>query len=447
MRDEVRAALRDLPPGSRVVCAVSGGADSVALLHCLRSLAADLGLTLTAAHFNHCLRGVESDGDEAFVRALCGQWSVPLAVGRGDVRARAAETGESLEEAARVLRHRFLRAQPGFLATAHNADDQVETVFLNLLRGTGLKGLCAMAPREGRILRPLLRVTRGEILQYLEEQGLSWREDSSNGADDALRNRLRHHVIPLLRRENPSLSATVARTTALLRQDETFLARETAALLDRAARDGGWNCTLLAQAPDALRTRALRQLIGGRKPAAVHVAAVESLLLRRNGSASVDLPGGRVARREYDLLRILPRTAPDSFAPVTLSPGQSVFLPEPSLRVRLVGPVVLENKVDHLSTFALKCDMMEKTPRLILRPRQAGDRLDGPGGGKSLRRRMIDRKIPAARRGLLPVVEDVRGIVAVYGLGCARDRQARPGDTAWLLQFIREGRENDDQPV
>ena len=168
MKDKVKAALAGLSPGSALVCAVSGGADSVALLHCLRTLSEELGFSLTAAHFNHCLRGEESDGDEAFVRYLCKQWGVPLAVGRGDAAKRARETGESLEEAARALRHGFLSAQPGLIATAHNADDQVETVLINLLRGTGLRGLCGMAPQSGRIVRPLLTVTRAEILAYLQ---------------------------------------------------------------------------------------------------------------------------------------------------------------------------------------------------------------------------------------------------------------------------------------
>lgn len=444
MVPEVRAALQALPPGSRVVCAVSGGADSVALLHCLASLREELGITLTAAHFNHCLRGAEADGDEAFVQAICGQWSIPLAVGRGDVRQRARDTGESLEEAARHLRYDFLRSQDGFLALAHNADDQVETVLLNLLRGTGLKGLGAMAPREGRILRPLLAVSRDEILSYLHAHGLTWREDSSNGGDDALRNRLRHHVIPLLRQENPSLSATVARSTAILRQDEAFLARETALLLDRAARKCGWSCDILAQAPEALRTRALRQLIGGKKPAAVHVAAVESLLGRQNGSASVDLPGNRVARREYGLLRIEPRTAAKTFTPVTLLPGQTASLPELGLVVRLEGPALLQALPRDPGVFALRCDKLDPMPRLTIRPRRIGDQWQGPGGSKSLKRRMIDEKIPAARRDLMPVAADSLGVVAVLGLGCAWDRRALPGDWAWLLTFISEGRETDD---
>lgn len=443
MKDKVKAALLGLSPGSALVCAVSGGADSVALLHCLRGLSGELGYALSAAHFNHCLRGEESDGDEAFVRDLCRGWNIPLTVGRGDAARRARETGESLEEAARALRHGFLSAQPGLIATAHNADDQVETVLINLLRGTGLKGLCAMAPQSQRIVRPLLAVTRAEILAYLQKNSLSWREDGSNGEDDALRNRLRHHVIPLLRQENPSLSATVARSTAILRQDEEYLEAETAALLEKAARDGGWDVLTLSSAPEALKTRALRQILGGSKPAAVHVAAMEALFKSTHGSSEIALPGNRLARREYGLLRIFPAEAA-AFSPVTLRPGETAYLPGAALWVSLGEPGILEEAVDFLSTFALNCDMMEENLQLTIRPRQQGDRLALPGGTRSLKRLMIDRKIPASMRERLPVAADGRGVAAVYGLGCARDRRAQPGQRAVVLRFWREGSETDD---
>ena len=443
MKDKVKAALAGLSPGSALVCAVSGGADSVALLHCLWALSEELGFSLSAAHFNHCLRGEESDGDEAFVRYLCKQWGVPLAVGRGDAAKRARETGESLEEAARALRHGFLSAQPGIIATAHNADDQVETVLINLLRGTGLKGLCGMEPRTARMIRPLLTVTRAEILAYLQKNGLSWREDSSNFEDDALRNRLRHHVIPLFRQENPSLAATVARSTAILRRDEGHLEQETAALLHKAARDGGWDVPILSRAPEALKTRALRQILGGSKPAAVHVAAMEALLQSTHGSSEIALPGNRLARREYDLLSIVPAEDP-VFSPVTLRPGEGAYLPGAKLWVSLGAPEILEKDVDFLSTFALNCDMMEKNLQLTIRPRQPGDALRLPGGTRSLKRLMIDRKIPASMRERLPVAADGRGVAAVYGLGCARDRRAAPGQRAVVLRFWREGSETND---
>ena len=443
MRDKVLNWCREerlLAPGDRVVCALSGGTDSVALLHCLLSLREGLDIQVAAAHYNHCLRGAESDEDEAFVRRLCASWGVELAVGRGDVAARAASTGESLEEAARRLRYDFLLSRPGLIATAHNADDQVETVLLNLLRGTGLKGLTGIAPRRGRIIRPMLPVSRAEAAAYLTAHGLPHREDSSNESDDVLRNRLRHQVTPLLLAENPSLNETVARTTALLRQDEAFLAQETRDLLDRAARDGGWDCRILQEAPPVLRRRAIRMLLEIPKPSMAHVDAVEGLLEDRNGSASVSLPGGVTARREYEILRLIRADEPETFRPIRLELGQRAFLPEAALWISANGPVILGKEVDSLSTFALKYDMMDQTTSICVRPRQAGDVLDLPGGRRSLKRLMIDRRIPAARRGLLPVVADAGGVLAVCGLGADSRRKAQPGDRAVIIKIWKEER-------
>lgn len=434
-------------PGQRVTCALSGGADSVALLHCLLSLRAELGVTVSAAHYNHCLRDAESDEDEDFVRRLCASWGVELAVGRGDVAACARETGQSLEEAARRMRYAFLLSQPGLLATAHNADDQVETVLLNLLRGTGLRGLGGMSPRQGRVIRPLLPVTRAEVDAYLLANGLPHREDSSNQTDCALRNRLRHHVTPLLRAENPSLPETVGRMTDLLRQDEAYLEDQTAALLARAARDGGWDCQTLQDAPAVLRRRAIRRLLDIPKPSMAHVDAVERLLETRNGSASADLPGGVTARREYGLLRLEQAHGPETFQPVLLAAGQQAFLPEPGLWVSVTGPVILEKELDCLSTFALKYDMIDETKSLWVRPRLPGDALRLSGGQKSLKRLMIDRKIPAARRGLLPVLADSQGVLAVWNLGVDFVRAARPGEQALLIEIQYEERACDDKQI
>ena len=239
------------------------------------------------------------------------------------------------------------------------------------------------------------------------------------------------------------MAATVARSTAILRRDEAHLEAETAALLERAARDGGWDVPTLSRAPEALKTRALRQILGGSKPAAVHVAAMEALLQSTHGSSEIALPGNRLARREYDLLSIVP--AEDTvFSPVTLRPGEGAYLPGAKLWVSLGAPEILEKDVDFLSTFALNCDMMEKNLQLTIRPRQPGDALRLPGGTRSLKRLMIDRKIPASMRERLPVAADGRGVAAVYGLGCARDRRAAPGQRAVVLRFWREGSETND---
>ena len=197
MLNKLRCLIRQhamVKPGEQVVCAISGGADSVALLFALYLLAPQMGFTLSAAHFNHGLRGAESDEDAAFVAALCDRLDIPLHMGQGSV-----VTGKKgLEAAARDARYAFLESLPGKIATAHTADDNAETVLMHLIRGTGLKGLGGISPVRGNVIRPMLTVTRQEVIAFLQEYNLSWRDDSSNAGDDFLRNRLRHRVMPLL---------------------------------------------------------------------------------------------------------------------------------------------------------------------------------------------------------------------------------------------------------
>ena len=426
-------------PGEHVVCAVSGGADSVALLHCLLALREPLRITVSAAHYNHCLRGKASQEDEAFVRRLCASWDVSLAAEQGDVMGHAAQTGKSIEEAARHLRYDFLFRQPGVIAVAHHADDQTETVLLNLLRGTGLKGLCAMAPRQDRLVRPLLSVTRQEIETYLLEHNLEHREDATNREDDALRNRLRHHVLPLLQAENPSLSQTVGRMTSLLREEEAYLSAQTAELLEKACLDGGWSCKVLAAAPGVLRRRAIRQLLTIPKPAMHHVDAVETLLQDLSGSAEVQLSHGWIARREYDRLTLTQLQEQPEWEPFSMQVGQKRPIPGTDLMVSLDGPIILENSTDSLSTFSWKYDMMDTNLTITVRPRRTGDTLRLSGGTKTVKRLMIDRKIPAAQRSLIPVITAEKQILAVYGLGTDVRWAARLGDWAWIVKIWHRG--------
>ena len=184
-----------LQPGDRLVCAVSGGADSIALLWGMYLLQEKLQITLECAHFNHHLRGEESDRDAAFVRQFCLDYHIPFHYGEGQVA--AGEKG--LEAAARDARYGFLRTLPGIVATAHTADDNAETVLMHLLRGTGLNGLGGITPKNGNIIRPMLTVTRAEIMDFIHQYCLSFVEDSTNREDNFLRNRLRHKVMPLLK--------------------------------------------------------------------------------------------------------------------------------------------------------------------------------------------------------------------------------------------------------
>ena len=195
-----------IAPGDALVCAVSGGADSMALLWAMYLLKDKLNIRLSAAHFNHGLRGGESDRDAAFVRDFCAGYGIPFHWEKGNVT--AGEKG--LEAAARDARYAFLKSLPGKIATAHTADDNAETVLMHMVRGTGLKGLGGIAPVNGKLIRPMLAVTREEVCAFLEEYSIPHITDSSNDTDLFLRNRLRHPVMPWLKQEHPQLAANIS---------------------------------------------------------------------------------------------------------------------------------------------------------------------------------------------------------------------------------------------
>ena len=440
MTDKVLSWMRTqrmTKPGDTVVCAVSGGADSVCMLHVLMSLRNALGVTVEAAHFNHHLRGAESDRDEAFVRELCALLDIPLHSGGGDVRARAAKTHESVEEAARALRYAFFSSLPGLIATAHTQDDNLETVLLNLTRGTGLAGLCGIPPKRERFIRPMLTVSRAEIEAYIRHNGLSYVTDSTNLLPDARRNRLRQSVIPLLKAENPSLCETAFRMCRLLEADEAQLSAQAEEAIRQARLPDGVRCSVLTAYPEAIRTRAVRLLLGeihAPKLSERHISAVDRLLYSECPSARVSLPGGFTAQREYDRL-LLMAGSPAAFEPVALLIGESAVLQPLGLRIFCEWQENFSEIQNTLSTFAVKCDTIDSTTQILFRPRQMHDEMRVSGGRKTLKKLMIDRKIPLNRRGLLPVAEDEQGILGVYGIGVNFDRAAAPGDRAVIIRI------------
>ena len=443
MRDKVLKFIREnglVSPGETLVCAVSGGKDSVSLLHAMLSLREELQITVEAAHVNHQLRGPESDRDEAFVRSLCESWRVPLFVCRADVLSRCKETGESVEEAARAVRYSFFESLGKKIATAHTMDDHLETVLLNLIRGTSLRGLCGILPRRGDFIRPMLCVSREDVNAYLLENLLPHVEDSTNAENFALRNRLRHDVIPLLRRENENLPATVFRMSDILQAEDLFLAEQAASLLNASRLpNGGWSCSRLLEAHPVLRARAARLLLDElhvKKPSQAHVAALLRMMEKAEGSESLSLPGVTLTRA-YDAL-FKDETEPLTFEARTLKPGGSVFFPELHLTVSCRFVKKYQKSQQSPCTFALKCDTIGKSPSLVLRPRLPGDVISLPGGKRSLKKLLIDRKVPSRERALVPVLCDGAGVICVYPLAVDRNRLANDGEDAIVIAFTKE---------
>lgn len=279
---------------SRVCAALSGGADSVSLLRSLCELSGELGAEITACHLNHGLRGEESDADERFCRDLCERLGVPFYSKKIAV-SELAQKHESTEEAARRARYAFFeealeRFGCGVLATAHNANDNAETVLLNLTRGTGLLGLCGIPPvRElgasGKlVIRPLLYITRAEVEEYLGGLGQDYVTDKTNLSEDYTRNKLRRRVLPELEAINPSIAAVIGRMIDNLREDSDFLE----ALADKAfneTREGrGWNASAIAALPQPIKARVVRKILqqGGVEPSALRIDTAIGLLPERS---------------------------------------------------------------------------------------------------------------------------------------------------------------------
>ena len=315
--------------------------------------------------------------------------------------------------------------------------DNLETVLLNLTRGTGLAGLCGIPPRRERFIRPMLAVSRAEIEAYLAQNGLSHVTDSTNFLPDARRNRLRQSVIPLLKAENPSLCETAFRMCRLLEADEAQLSAQAEAALRQARLSDGIRCSALTAYPAAVRTRAVKLLLGeihAPKLSERHISAVDRLLFSECPSARASLPGGFSAQREYDRL-LLTAGSPAAFEPVTLLAGESAVLQPLGLRIFCEWQENFSEIQNTLSTFAVKCDTIGSTTQILFRPRRAHDEMRVSGGRKTLKKLMIDRKIPLDRRGLLPVAADEHGILGVYGIGVNLDRAAAPGDRAVIIRI------------
>ena len=466
LADRVAAAVEgpaSIPRGGRVVAAVSGGGDSVALAHLLAELAGRSLVTLAGvAHVNHGLRGAASDGDERFCRGLARRLGVPCLVESADVAALARSRRVSVERAGHEVRHAFFRRAAaelgaGRVALGHTIDDQAETVLLRLIRGAGAAGLSGMRPRTGLLVRPLLAVSRADLRGYLADRGLPFREDASNADRRVPRNRVRHELLPQLRTYSPRIVEALARQADIAQADDAWLGRlanETAA--DLVSYGGGaveMDAAGLSGLPAALARRVVRgafaRAVPGRRD--IGFGAVERVRrVAAGGPPRADLPGCRV-ERTAGRVRLVPREgrggpAPRSGFAYRLDVPGEVAVPEADVVVR--AEVVAAGAVrvpglggagDPAGPTAVVA--ASAAPPLVVRSWRFGDRYRPLGlGGRSrkLQDLFVDRKVPRAERARVPIVLDAAGrVVWVVGFGIGHGFRVGGTDESVLFLKVR----------
>lgn len=445
--------------GARLVVAVSGGADSVALLTALRSLAPAMRLRLVVAHMEHGIRGAASRRDAAFVLALARRWRIPVRIGRCRAPLRARRRGTSVEAAAREARYEFLagvarETKADAMVTAHTADDQAETVIMNMCRGTGVAGLAGIPPEGSwggvRVARPLLSAGHADLAGFLERRGVKWREDETNTDTRYLRNRIRRQVIPMLAEAlNPAVRDALCRLAELCRDDAELVATLARERLGRVLlRDGGLDVAALLQDGAAVQRHVLRRWLALRGVPARAIdrdciARCERLLRARRASGSVPLCGGGEVRREYGLLRVARDAGPKAgFAARLARPGVTVVDPPGLVAVVEMKPGVVRpprSRAGDLPAAASISAARVGRRVLVLRSWRAGDRVRpfGMDGTRKVQDVLTDQKVPRAERGVVPVLECGGEIVWVPGYRIARGWEV-PGELARAVHIRLE---------
>ena len=418
------------PESGIVLCAVSGGKDSMCLLEMLRELAPKYGFELCCAHFDHRLRGEESDRDRKFVEDYCQSRNIPCHIGSADVAAYADENGLGTEEAARELRYAFLEKTADEIgavriATAHTANDNAETLLFNLSRGSGLKGICGIPPVRGRIVRPMLELTTAEVLSWLDEKGIPHVEDSTNSEDEYSRNKIRHRVIPELQDINSAFDENLKRCTALLREDEEFLSSLARSFADSNYRDGSVSAKELSALPRPVSARFLRLVIKD-GVSEKHIEAIRKLASSEACHSYTDIPGMRVAR-EYDRLVF-------DVKPITLIEkrelcvGKDISVPEAGFEISCEFIKNCKEIHNSFNIFSFQSDSI--CGKIFVKSRSDGEkiRLSGRNCTKSIKKLFSEAQLNGERKARVPVFCDEKGVIAVYGFGIAERCLPKKGD-------------------
>ncbi len=432
VRDAIAAALERaaIPPGTTILVGLSGGADSAALMHAMLDLRARFEVEIAAAHLNHRIRPHESDRDEAFVREMCARLGVELRV----ERAHGLEADSpNLEERARDARHRFLNRTADalgadYIALGHHADDQAETVLMRLLRGAGGAGLAAMAGcGPGRLIRPMLALSRAEILAYIHARGIAFVEDSSNRSPAILRSRIRTELIPMLEREYaPGLRRRLSEVAGEMRSVDDFLVAAASIEFNAMRSDGALDVARFGALAPAIQMTVIRLYLGARmgslrRITRAHLEAIRRLAVGGGPSDLIDLPNGWRAEREYNLIRVVNTTPANAEAfsvalrldGITIVEAASYRFEASTIAVAAADASIPSNLRVALFDAAEIADS-----GLVVRNFRNGDRIHplGMRGARKVKDVFIDRKLPRGVRSRFPIVTIAGQVAWLPGL-------------------------------
>ncbi len=422
MTDKMLRALSEfsmLEYGDRVVVALSGGADSVALLHVLNSIKEKYNLTIYVCHLNHLIREGEADRDEQFVKSLCETLGIELFVKRVDVTALAKEQKISLELCGRNVRYEFFSELADKLsakiATAHTASDNVETVLYNLTRGTSVTGLCGIRPVRDNIIRPLILATRAEVEQYCSEHGLSYVTDSTNLTDDYTRNNIRHNAVPTLAQINADLEGAVSRMCASMADIKDYIDKISIKEIKSCKTEHGYSCKKLFELDNAILSNALF-LICKECDANATNRHIELIIEAMKNGGCVDLLCNKRVVCKQGILRVVDTALDSHFDAVKFKYSDDfAFISEKELKN--INKKLLNN--------CISCDII--TDGTVLRTRCEGDTftLADRDVTKSLKKLLNELKIPAEKRSSLKVVANGSDVLWLEGVGVSKQGRVK----------------------
>ena len=442
-----------LRKGEAIVAACSGGADSMALIQWLAEMREKWELRLCVAHFEHGIRGEESLRDAEFVRRWCEERDLAFRMASAKVPDEAARRGLSLETAARELRYEFLerlRRELGYdvIATAHHGDDQAETVLMRLLRGSGVDGLAAMAPRSGHLIRPFLPMRKEELAEYCRGKGVPYRHDRTNDLPECRRNRLRLELMPQMEREyNPRLTEVLCRLARIAGEQREYMEEQASLIFSEAIRKKeGMELSqgFFRRQPAALQRVLLRMFLRkrgleGRDWGFGHYDGLRELLEHGGTGSRRELPGGWMAELSYGWLR-LRQCSPGGRA--ELLPEYGIPVPGESAPseygIRLEARILSE-KPKKTGPEEYYCDMDRLPGPLKVRSRRPGDVIALPGGRRPLKKLFIDSRIPREERRRIPVI--VSGDTVLWIPGRRRSRAFAVTEHTERLLYLRARKE------